>query len=1103
MSGVSGNINSQVTGNNFYTADQRQKTSYNAPLLWILGGAAAASTLAYLYFGNDENENPLQLADFGSLLTDIAVSTGTIAASIASIPLTIYATIMAAKDNQVNFNNDLSNRDLQKVDHLSEELVHPYDQLPSPQAQSGKYKRDRSNRNSKRGTSQNNSQGKQHKVKKTRAESEVSPMIPKTGDITLNSGSCTDAYSSKVLNNGNIATACTTRSIEIFPKYKIYLNIDNSAGSVVSAPMLISDDEGYYPDLVQELTSENIGIAWIDKYYKSIQYTIHNPQGQIIKTRTEAFASTEYIVSRRYIGVKGDNFFSFHDDGEYIYWQEIASSNGDLVGSLTKYRHSTFNQFEFPEPDEMTMVEAGNGNIIAMYRDKSNILKRQAFTLAGYPAGVNIDLGASYGSDMVALGNKVYGVRQSGANIFLDKSNENGMADGGTVIVATDATGNPRIASNKNYIAVAYPAPDGGGNGVFAQIYDKDITAVGSRFRVNANTAGHQTNPQVSWTPEGGLTVFFLNVDTPTMRTFKFNSPPVPNSVPPETIFVNQPFNKTYTAGDLATDPDQHLIAFTDEGGVPWGNFNASTLTLNLTAPLGSQGNYNWFFGGDDGNWNGTFTRGRIPFTVANRAPTITGSTMISGFPFQELGPLCLTKGDLDQDTPLTTKLSGKGVLNGTDCWTFTPGSDDIGIGTVNVTVADPLGAKGFHVISWEGINRNPFVNKGFGNHNVTAGDSFAIVVADDAYDDLDEHATFVADFGNLENWMIADVDTQSLTGSAPINTIGQTFNIHPTFCDSYASCGTDSTGTITVLSIDGNNAIPSQVKNFPSHPPIGSGWNFFYRLDIRDYFIDLENDPLIASVTSPFGRLPKWFENNVTSDVIVNFWGKSPNDFIGPVIPIIEVRDSEHPNGISEPITFNIVDPETLAPKIDQIISELIFDVGKERWIQLPSDIFYSPTGSAITLSMETESAGLDNTWSHYKKTKWLKITQDNQGNWLIGGKPGKKATNGAKVALMGCDDRSLCATQQFFVRVEGESPFERFVTYGSAAVVFIISSGIAYWWKYGRNGEWRNHKRTVEHYCGEKKDQIKRCWAGNNANKDISLQSTGSLNENLLDTA
>ncbi len=1082
------------------------KPFYQRPLFWVLGATAVTAAVSTYFLSEDENDNPFQLADFGSMLADIAVSAGAIAISIAGVPLAIYTAIMAAKDNQVNFNNDLSNRDLQEAgslpNDLKRQLEEAYQSAPALKDYESSNDR-RRNRNSKRDSlnnkSQNSSQKKQSRAGGKRAtDQELAPIFPTTGDIPLNFGPCVDGYSSKVLSNGNVATACHTRD---FFTSAIYFGIDNADGDVVLASKLISEDNyGSYPDLVQEPTSNNIGIAWFAEEMNSVVHEIYTSQGQEIGPLTASvpYGSTQGSVFR-HIGVKGSNFFTFSDVGGYIYWQEIASSNGNLVGSSRVFKHSD-RSFRA----HMAMVETDNGNMIAMYVDDSGIMRRQTFTSTGLVVGDNHDLGYSESPDMVAMGNKVYGVRESRSNIFLDKLNQDGTADGPAITIATDATGVPRIAANKNYIAVVYPARDGDCSGAFARIYDKDGVPIQDSFCVNANTIESQTDPQVSWTPEGRLTVFFLNADfTPTMRTFRFNSPPIPNAVPPEMIFVNQPFNKTYTAEDLALDPDGDAFSFIDEGGVPWGTFNATSLTLNLTAPPGSQGDYNWFFGGDDSGWNGAFTGGRIPFEVVNRAPTITGSTMISGFPLEKMGPICLTKSDLDQDSPLTIGFTGRGVVNGTDCWTFTPGSDDIGTGTVNVTVTDPFGAKDFHLFSWEVINRKPLVNKGFGNHNVTAGDSFAIVVGSDAYDDLDEHPTSVTNFGSLENWMAPNIGMQTLTGSAPMNAIGQVFNIHPMFCDSYASCAVDRTGSIAVLPPNDDNAIPTQTKNFPSPKPIGSGWDFSYRVDVRDYFVDLENDPLIASVTSPFSSFPEWFESNVTSDVIVDFSGKSPSDFAGSVTPMIKVRDTENSNGISELLTFNIVAPESLAPKINKIVNELIFDVGKEKWISLPRDVFFSSTGSSIKLSIETKSAGLDNTWSHYKKTKWLKITQDNQGNWLIGGKPGKKATNGAKVTLTGCDDHNLCTAQQFFARVDGMSPLEEFVTYGGAAVTTLISAGFAYWWKYGRNGEWRNHKRTVEHYCGEKKDQIKRCWTGNNANKDIALQGTGSLNEGLLNEA
>ncbi len=1064
-SGVSGNSNDNGAQGTFFAPEQ-QKTSYKTPLLWILGGAAAASALAYLYFRNEENDNPHQLADFSSLLTDIAVGAGAVAASIASVPLAIYATIMAAKNNQVS---DLSNRDMQDIGNLPADLRLQLEEAyqSAPPLKGYKPPNDRRrNRNSKRdwpgNNSQNSSQGRQSRSKEKRAGSGISPMVPKTGDIALNSGTCLDGYSTKVLSDGNVATACARTD-------RIRLNIDDSAGSSVLAatPISTNGDDVANPALVQESSSGNIAVAWDQLDTTNIiQYAVFDSQGQSIKSESQAFnTNTLFFHMAPQLGIKGTSFFTSNAGRSSVEWQEFNSLNGNLVGSLKSFpRTSDFAM------RRMGMVEAANGNMIAMYEDGDTVMKRQAFTSAGVATGANHNLGNSQGPDMVTVGSKSFGVRKSGSNIFLDKLNEDGTADGGSVTVATDATGNPRIATNGNFIAVAYQAPDGSGNGAFARIYDKNGAPIEDAFCANDNTVGEQTEPQLSWTPDGGLTVFFKDSSgIPTMRTFEFNSPPVPNSVPPETVFINQPFSKTYAAGDLATDPDGHTIAFTDEGGVAWGAFNDTSLTLDVTAPPGSQGNHNWSFGGNDGFFNGTFSGGQIPIYVANRAPTITGDATVSGFPLEQMGPVCLTTSDLDLDTPLTTGMTGQGALNGTDCWTFTPGSDDVGTGTVNATVTDPLGAKGFHLFDWTVNNRNPFVDKGFGNHNVTVGDSFAIAIAGDAYGDLDGHATSVTSFGAVPGWMIPNIGSQSMTGSAPGSAVGQTFDVHPTVCDTYSGCITDTTGSITVQAAgSGGNALPTKTSDLPQPNSIGSGLPFSYQVDVRNHFVDSEGDPLIATIGAPAGGFPAWFNRGVTNNTVVRMWGDTPADYTGLLTATVNVKDDQHTTVVPTPVTFNFQSPEQLAPIVDELVGDMLFDVGSRKYVQLPDNAFISQTGGDITLSLAKKSAKLDTFWSSHRKVAWLKLEQmeDSNGNmkWFVGGNPGKKATNGVKATLTGCDQNDLCSDQEFTARVDGMSPLEEFAAFGGPVLLFTIgSAGAGYWFKRGRTGKWKEDKAAI----------------------------------------
>ncbi len=1027
------------------------KRFYQRPLFWVLG-ATAVTAAAATYFLPEDESDPSQASGLSLLLNDALIAAGGLAASAMATVSGLYISRTIQKQTiEANVTDDLSTREVLSFEEAKNQLGSSFTKH----------------------------------VERRASNQELVPMFPKSKAKRLNSGACPDGYSSKILRNKNVATACARAN-------RIRFGIDNATGEVVSAPTPISTngDDVANPDLIQEPASENIGITW-DKLKNAnvIQYVVLNDQGQAIKTESEAFSTNHlfFHVTPR-LGIKGASFFTSNAGRSSIEWQEINSSNGNLVGSLKSFARTSDYAMR-----RMGMVEAPNGNMIAVYEDGDAVMRRQTFRGDGVPVGGNFNMGDSQGPDLVTVGDRVYGVRKSGSNILLDRYFESGGTDGDPIVVASDAIGLSRIATDDEFVAVVYEATDG----VYGQIY-RDGVKIEGRFEV-----GVGKNAQASWTVDSDLVVFFTVNDVPHMREFAFNEAPVAKEVAPVRVYPNVRTIVKFNVTDLVEDAEGEPVTIRSEGGVSWGTFGE--LELEVMAPTGSQGvDYWWSYSGTDHHFNGNFTGGRIPIIVENHAPVVSpGVVNRTGYVGIDMGPICFNVTDVDLD-PYSVQATGlvSSMVFDSECFNYVPQSNDIGSGVVEVFALDePVGDRSNTAkIHWEVLNRVPFVKKGFGHHNVTAGDNFAIVVGDDAYDDLDGHSVRVEDFGDLENWIIANIGSQSLTGSAPASAIGKTFNIHPTFCDSYGSCDVDETGKITVVSEDGGNALPIQVTDYPIPGLIGSGRSFSYRVDVRKFVVDPEGDPLFASVGSPFSDFPEWFKSNVTSNVIVNIWGTTPDNFVGSVIPVIQVRDSEHTSGISEPVTFNIVPPETLAPRVDELVNDVFFDVGKEKWVQLANNVFVSPIGSSIELTIDKESAGLDRTMSSYKKTKWLKIEQNEDGSWRIGGKPGKKATNGVKVTLKGCDIHNLCATQQFIARVNGMSPFEEFVTYGSAAIGALFSAGFSYWWKFGRNGKWRDHKRTVEHYCGEKKDQMKECWENRRKKDEVAMQQRNTISRAAL---
>jgi hypothetical protein len=84
--------------------------------------------------------------------------------------------------------------------------------------------------------------------------------------------------------------------------------------------------------------------------------------------------------------------------------------------------------------------------------------------------------------------------------------NRSGLASAELKVADAGAAAAVAAAPNGDF-AVVWDAADGSGTGIFAQLYEKDLDAVGSSLRVSTDTVGHQRRPAVAAANDGDYLV--------------------------------------------------------------------------------------------------------------------------------------------------------------------------------------------------------------------------------------------------------------------------------------------------------------------------------------------------------------------------------------------------------------------------------------------------------------------------------------------------------------------------------------------------------------------------------------------------------------------
>jgi len=184
---------------------------------------------------------------------------------------------------------------------------------------------------------------------------------------------------------------------------------------------------------------------------------------------------------------------------------------------------------------------------------------------------------------------------------------------------------------------------DGSLSGIYQQAYNADGTTRGAESRVNTETVGDQSHPDITALADGGWGVTWVVSQQNTssaeihQRAFWINEAPIVQTIAAQTATEARPFKFTYAANTFV-DPnamDKITITATLANGDPlpsWLVFNAATRT----------------FSGTPGYTN----IGAIGIRVT--ATDMEGETAVSSFPLtveKETPPAKTIKGTSDDDT--------------------------------------------------------------------------------------------------------------------------------------------------------------------------------------------------------------------------------------------------------------------------------------------------------------------------------------------------------------------------------------------------------------------------------------------------------------------
>ena len=211
-------------------------------------------------------------------------------------------------------------------------------------------------------------------------------------------------------------------------------------------------------------------------------------------------------------------------DQSGIYAQRLDAAGAKIGPEFRVNTYTTSEQFE------PAVVMAPNGDFVVVWTSDGQDgdwygIYGQRYDASGNPVGsefrVNTTTSQEQSGPVVAMddaGNFVvawisYDITGSDSDIYIQRYNAAGVAQGGEVVVNTqtgDYQNSPAIAmSGAGQFVIVWSSyiQDGDGTGVYGQRFDAAGNTVGTEFQVNTYTTGDQYSPSVAMDDSGAFVV--------------------------------------------------------------------------------------------------------------------------------------------------------------------------------------------------------------------------------------------------------------------------------------------------------------------------------------------------------------------------------------------------------------------------------------------------------------------------------------------------------------------------------------------------------------------------------------------------------------------
>ena len=225
------------------------------------------------------------------------------------------------------------------------------------------------------------------------------------------------------------------------------------------------------------------------------------------------------------------------DNGGFVvtwdsYYQDSSNTWGvygkmyDAEGEAESYEFRVNTTTSSNQYQQSVTDLDGGGFVVTWYSDSHSKTFAQIFDRDGSPQGGEFEVSqhsSSYQPEVARLDGGGFVVTWednttsndgSGYDIQGQVFDQNGNKVGGEFLANTEITGDQTMhdvtgltGTDAGFVVTWSSMQDGGGYGVYGQLYDSQGVEVGGEFRVNAETQGSQQDPSVTALVDGGFLV--------------------------------------------------------------------------------------------------------------------------------------------------------------------------------------------------------------------------------------------------------------------------------------------------------------------------------------------------------------------------------------------------------------------------------------------------------------------------------------------------------------------------------------------------------------------------------------------------------------------